>query len=229
MKKKKLEAVEEILDDDDEDLYVNPNSRFDDPNTYTDGDKTVYDDTYDDYRINNSADADLTRILVETDTLINRIELTLENKYLKQLRTVVNGKDEISNIPTQYEGTKPLMNKNGISQCIGKAKAMVHNAIGSGNIDDDYFKTFCGKLIIELARTIVIHRKEWEIEENSLRDIRFLIQEPVMMFMTRPKGDRERAYNRGLMPENYGQNQTSNRDGMINNFVNKFKKNRGQA
>lgn len=187
-----------------------------------DYDNESIDETYRDYDVSPERDAELARVLIETDSYINRIQLTLENKYLKQTRYKKDGKWEYAKIPTQIPGTKPLANEFGISQITGRVKSVFHHSVTLGQIDKQQYGLFMQRFIKDFVRSLISHRIDWGIDHTTLRDIRRIVVDGVLLFITRPIGNVERA----SLTRHVGEDQKNNNRGFLDNIGNKFKKNR---
>lgn len=187
-------------------------------------DEPEYGDSLDDYQTEVSNDAEKSRLLIETDSYINRIQLTLENKYIEKRRILKNGVEEYKQELRQIPNTRPLANNFGISQIMGHLKGKISHVTGLGNISEDRYRIFMGRFIKDFARQLIGHAEEWGVRPQDIRDIRRIIVDGVELFLTRPLGDKERAYN--WNPQSI-ENKKQEDKGFLGNIIQRKNERRG--
>ena len=182
----------------------------------------VVDETYSDYDVTPERDAELARVLIETDSYIHRTQLTLENKYIKITKYKKEGRWEYTKVPTQIPGTRPLANDFGISQLTGRIKSVFHHSVTLGQISKEQYGLFMQRFIRDFVRGLIGHRIDWGINPRDLRDIRRIVVDGVQLFITRPIGNVERA----SLTRHIDKPNANDNKGFLDRIGNKFKKSR---
>lgn len=184
-------------------------------------DDAEYGDSLDDYSTDVDNSAEKSKLLIETDSYINRIQLTLENKYIEKRRILKNGVEETKHELRQIPDTRPLANNFGISQIMGHIKGKISHVTMLSNLNKETFEIFVGRFIRDFSRQVIGHKKEWGIKEDNIRDVRRIVIDGVYLSLTRALMDKERGYN--WNPTNNIDKKEENK-GIMENMMSKFKR-----
>ena len=190
---------------------------------------TIQDSTFEDYDT-KMLDAESLKVFLETETFLNRIRLGLENKEKRSFKDTnhADGKTKTISIVKQIPGTKPLANSEGISQIMARTQSVISKDVSLGNIDwlryDKYMLKFKQNFITQL----VIHAKDWNIKPSKIKPVYDIVSDAVMLYLTRPVGDRERGIFGGK-DQNIQQHQQEQPKGLGKKITNMFRKKKGMG
>jgi len=159
--------------------------------------------------------------------ILQRFKLSLLNAYIDEEETTdpVSGQSRIKKKVKPIPGTKPLMNKQGVEECVSYLERFVNNhSVQTYYVSKEDFNTDMLYISQDITQHFILKRKDWGVDISQIDILIGTLVNQVEIFLRRGIENKERdGYNVTTRESNNRSfDDKANRSGVLSRFAKKF-------